>query len=118
METEKQTETTDNAEAPFEHFAIVELMGRHIIAGRVSEVTIAGKGFLRVDVPAVGEVAAFTKFFATTAVYAITPTTEEIAISAANRMRVRPVDIYVVPDPSRQLAQRDRFDDDYDSDNY
>lgn len=112
MDNEQTVEpTSDNAAAPFEHFAIVELMGRNIIAGRVSEMMIAGKGMLRVDVPAVEGTAAFTKFFSPTAVYAITPTTEEIATTAANRMRVRPVDIYTVPDPSHQLPLRD--DNDY-----
>lgn len=35
----------------FEGFAIVELMGRHVVAGYVTEQVIAGVAMLRVDVP-------------------------------------------------------------------
>ncbi len=39
----------------FEQFAIVELFGHQIIAGLVSEQVIGGQGFVRVDVPTIGE---------------------------------------------------------------
>lgn len=38
-------------------WAIVELFGHKVIAGEISEVDVAGTQMLRVDVPAVGEVA-------------------------------------------------------------
>lgn len=37
----------------FEQFAVVELFGHQIIAGKVSEQVIGGQGFVRVDVPAI-----------------------------------------------------------------
>ena len=43
---------TQESEQKFEGFAIVELMGRNVIAGYVSEQVIAGAALLRVDVPA------------------------------------------------------------------
>ena len=57
-------------------WAVCELFGHAKIAGRVSEHTIAGGAFLRVDVPAVDGAngqQAFTRFFGVGAVYAITP---------------------------------------------
>lgn len=47
----------------FEHWALVELMGHQRIAGLVSEQTIAGKGFIRVDVPKENGEIIFTRFF-------------------------------------------------------
>jgi len=80
-------------------WAIVELMGRHVVAGEVSEVTVGGAAMLRVDVPAVeGEAVACTKFFGGSAVYAITPVGEAEAREAIRRLKVRPVHIWVVPD--------------------
>ncbi len=63
----------------YEGYAIVELMGRNVIAGYVSEQTIAGVAMLRIDVPAVGEIEKYTKFVSGGAIYGITPTTQEIA---------------------------------------
>lgn len=85
----------------YEGYAIVELMGHNTIAGHISEVTIAGAAMLRVDVPAVGEQAAFTKFVGASAVYGITPTTQEIAERAAERLHVKPVSLYLVEPPVR-----------------
>jgi len=91
-------------EQKFECFAVVELMGHNIIAGYISEQTIAGIAMLRVDVPSTATSEPFTKFFGGSAVYGITPTTEEIVARAAQRLAVRPVEPWVVPDPSRQSA--------------
>jgi len=79
-------------------WAIVELMGRHVVAGEVSEVTVAGAGMLRVDVPAVDGSPGCTKFLGGSAIYAITPVGEAEAREAIRRLKVRPVHIWVVPD--------------------
>ena len=101
-------------ESIFPCFAIIELMGRNVIAGYVSEQVIAGAALLRVDVPATERQPAYTKFFGGTSIYAITPTTEEIAKRAAERLNIRPVSEWVVPTPtSRQLVDT-TTDDDYD----
>ena len=105
----------------YEGHAIVELMGHNVIAGYVSEQTIAGVAMLRVDVPKVGDQEPFTKFFSGGAIYGITPTTQEIAERAAQRLRSRPVSEYVVPVPPRQTAlvdstAADDQDDDQDDD--
>jgi hypothetical protein len=103
METEKTS---------FEGWAVVELMGRSIIAGQCSEVVIAGAAFLRVDVPANEEQPAFSKMYSAGAIYAITPTTEEVARVAAGRVHIRPIDLWVVPQPIPALPGRTWLPDD------
>jgi hypothetical protein len=100
-------QTTERQPA-YEGYAIIELMGHNTIAGHISEVTIAGAAMLRVDVPAVGEQAAFTKFVGASAIYGITPTTQEIAERAAQRLHVKPVSVYLVEPDS--LAGEERED--------
>ncbi len=75
----------------FNQWAVVELFGHQQIAGMVSEQTIAGQGFVRVDVPACEEQEAFTRLFGTGAIYSIIPTTEEIATAFARRNVARPI---------------------------
>lgn len=64
------------AETTFEGWAILELMGHRKLAGYLSEHEIAGKGFIRIDVPTEPPA---TQLYSPAAVYAITPTTEEVA---------------------------------------
>lgn len=91
----------------FEGWCIVELFGHQQIAGFVSEQSIGGSSFVRVDVPETKAGTAFTKFFGGGAIYAITPTTEPVATMAAERLEIRPVSPWIVPlpesDSSRQL---------------
>jgi hypothetical protein len=75
-----------DGENGFEGWAILELMGHRRLGGRVSEATIAGGAFIRIDVPHPNEAGTFraTQFYSPSAVYAITPTTEEIACAVAH----------------------------------
>jgi NAD-dependent dihydropyrimidine dehydrogenase PreA subunit len=77
-------------------WAIVELMGRQKIAGKISEQVIAGQPLLRVDVPAVAGETAFTCFYSGRALYAITPVAEEIAIAAARQIKKDPIVVWGV----------------------
>lgn len=79
-------------------WAIVQLFGRKVIAGKISEVTIAGGDMLRVDVPEINGQAAFTNFYGHAAIYGITPTDEESGMHAVEHFRTRPVDKWTVPD--------------------
>ena len=108
----------------FESWAIVEIMGHNTIAGFVTEVAKFGVAMMRVDVPDL-EVSGiikpgFTKFYGGASIYGITPTTEEIARQAAIRLDVRPVSLWVVPDPrpalpaGRLADDPDEIPDDYD----
>jgi hypothetical protein len=99
----------------FDCWAIVEIMGRQVIAGRVTEAVIGGCAFIRVDVPEVDGQPAFTRFYGNAAIYAMTPVSEEAARVALRQFRPEPVTVYV-PE-LRQLAapapKRDPlFDDD------
>src|SRR5215207_571945 len=73
-------------------WAILELMGHRRLGGRVSEATIAGGAFIRIDVPHPNEAGIFTasQFYSPSAVYAITPTTEEIACAIARTVPGHP----------------------------
>ncbi|MFA5659674.1 MAG: hypothetical protein WC900_10390, partial [Oscillospiraceae bacterium] len=73
-------------------WAIIELYGHNKIAGRISEQQIAGCSFIRVDVPAFNGRAAFTKFFGSGAIYAITITDEETARAAVSFFAPEPID--------------------------
>jgi len=78
-------------------WAIVELFGRQVIAGQISEVTIAGSDMLRIDVPPTMDIAGYTKFFGNGAIYAITPTDKLSAIHAVAHLHVRPVSEWTIP---------------------
>lgn len=79
----------------FESWAVVELFGHTKIAGRVSEETIGGCSFIRVDVPEHEGQPAFTKYLGNAAIYSMTPTSEEFARAALKQIRTRPVNIYM-----------------------
>lgn len=107
----------------YESWAILELFGHTVIAGFVSEETMFGAKLLRIDVPTVDEQhPGFTKYYGGAAIYGMTPTTEAHARAAAAQIRVRPVTLYVLPEPKRLAApvaeypRDDRFDDDDDDD--
>lgn len=80
----------------FESWAIVEVMGHSVYAGYVTAENIAGAPMLRVDVPAVGSLDAFTKYIAPHALYGITPCTEETAKAKAESIEVSPVSSWSV----------------------
>ena len=98
-------------------WAIVELMGRQMIAGEISEVTVAGVAMLQVDVPAIFEdgrkvLPEYTKFYGAAALYGITPTDEASAKHAVEHLRARPISIYEIP--MRVLPQSRLINDDDD----
>lgn len=73
----------------FSEWCIVELMGHRRLAGLLTEQEIAGKGFLRLDVPGDGPIWAATQFYSPGSVYCITPVAETVArkIAADNKPR-------------------------------
>lgn len=101
-------------EAKFESFGILELLGHLRLAGRVSEQVIAGTALLRIDVPAVDDVPAYTRFFGGASVYSFSPTSEEVALRMARALRARPVQEYQLAPPvnvHRPLIEQDHDDD-------
>lgn len=81
----------------FDQHCIVELMGHQRIAGRVTEQTVGGTSFVRVDVPAVNGNPAFSRLLGSAAIYALNPVTEEIALEAAKQFRSLPLQAYDIP---------------------
>ncbi|MEO3860928.1 hypothetical protein [Acrocarpospora sp. B8E8] len=71
--------------------AVVELLGHRRVGAYVSEATIAGASFLRLDVPATPGHDAMTQYVSPGSVYCLTPTTQEIAHKAAAIGRPAPV---------------------------
>lgn len=88
-------------------WAVVEMLGHRVIAGFVSEVEIAGAGFLRVDLWSEEGAPRTTQFVAPASVYAITPTTEE---AVRERMRPRPVHRYALPSVAESFDEDDSVD--------
>ena len=86
-----------------ETWGIVEVMGHKVVAGYLSEETIAGCSMLRIDVPDTSRISKFTKFLSPSAIYGITPTDEGTAKAAAEKFQARPVDAWTLPDPHLSL---------------
>lgn len=116
-------------------WAIVEIFGHQRIAGFLSEQTIGGQSFVRVDVPELpagadeysrrdGPIAAHSKLFGGGAIYAITPVDETIARISAQSIRHKPVTAYGVAEALKNMSQEHRtrlltneaFGDDVDRD--
>lgn len=102
----------------YEGYAILELMGHRRLCGRLSEATIAGAAFIRIDVPD-AEGLETTQFYAPQSVYCITPTTEDVVRRAAKTNSVQPVSAYELRERTPVLVARPARDDDstdYDED--
>jgi hypothetical protein len=96
-----------NTTEKFEQWALVELSGHQRIAGRVSEQTVGGCAFVRVDVPACEaqdaetrfhepqpSTQAITKLYGQGAIYAITFVDEPTARMFARQLRVQPISTF------------------------
>lgn len=91
----------------FDEWCVVELMGHRRVAARVTEHTLAGHGFLRLDEPD-----GRTQLVSPSSVYALHPTTEEMVRLMAGQWRSEPVsrwelDDAVVDRARKQLAAED-----------
>ena len=91
-----------NEKPKFDEWALVELFGHQKIVGRVSEATLAGGAFLRVDVPALNDSPAFTRFYGPGAIYSINPVSEDVARGMCAQYRNEPVSRWELP----QLAEK------------
>lgn len=116
---------SDNKPQTFEHWCLVELFGHQRTAGLVTEATIGGCSFVRVDVPECRDQPAYTRYFGQGAIYSMTPISEEIAKSALEYLRPRPVATYMLPQPKMDDSgnaahgagmEAEGFDNPYDDD--
>ncbi len=97
------------SDAAFDEWCILELLGHRRLAGRVREVQLAGAGFLRLDVPSTKGHGEQTQYVSPGSVYALHPTTEDIATAAAARFRPAPVQRWELP--AREDIRRDDLPD-------
>ena len=110
------TETTE----AFETWAILELMGHRRLAGLITEREIAGQNFLQITVPENEQTKQqVTQFYSASAVYCITPTTEETARAVAAQVHAGLIDrfdaqrLLEVPGEPQTTAGFDPDDDEY-----
>ena len=82
---------------PFSEWAVLELMGHRKLAGLVTEHTIGGHGLIRLDIPD-----GPTQFYSPSAIYCLTPVTEETARVFAKSHIPEPVTRWELP----QLTER------------
>lgn len=96
----------------FDQWALVELFGHQKIVGRVTEATLAGGAFLRVDVPAFNGNAPFTRFYGPGAIYSINPIDEKLARQLLIQYRNEPVSRFELPDLlEKATGQQKEFQD-------
>lgn len=100
---------TEPTTEKFESWGLLELFGHQRLAGKLSEQTIGGCHFIRIDVPQVGDTAAYTRFFTQGAIYGMTPMEETTARKLATYLRAVPVSAYEIRsvEPARQLEHSD-----------
>lgn len=94
----------------FEAWAILELFGHNRIAGKVTEATIAGGAFIRVDVPDTKESPAFTRFLGPSSIYAINPVTEEVARGVAEAIKAKPIDAWDAREVIKRIDEQRKLE--------
>ena len=95
-----QTDSTEK----FESWGLLELFGRQRLAGKLSEQTIGGCHFIRIDVPEVGSAQAHTRFFTQGAIYGLTPLEETTARKMAAYLASAPVCAYELREGAKMMS--------------
>lgn len=88
----------------YDEWSILELMGKRRLGGKLTEQVVGGATMLRIDVPETSHQGAFTQFYGGSAVYCITPVSEEVARQVAELSRARPVERWELPHDSPALT--------------
>ena len=81
------------------------MFGHQRIVGKVSEATLAGGAFLRVDVPGFNGEKAFTRFYGPSAIYSLSPVDETIARGLMERYRNEPVSRFELPQIADKVSE-------------
>lgn len=92
------------ASGAYDGWAILELMGHRRLGGIVTEVEVAGAAMLRIDVPGEGDAPYAPQLYSPSALYCLTPTTEEAARAVARHNRPQPVQRWELPAGDRADA--------------
>jgi hypothetical protein len=77
-------------------WGVLELMGHVKLGGRITEEEIFGTVMGRIDIPGPGDTMT-TQYFSGSAIYRLTPTSEEIARRVATSHQPQPVHIWQPP---------------------
>lgn len=103
-------------EQKFELSAIIELFGHQRMAGKVTEQTIGGASFVRIDVPESKTQPSFSRMLNPSAIYAINPVTEEVMIEMVDRLEKKPIESWDIREMQKKLLLLDanKTDDDLD----
>ncbi len=88
-------------------WCLVELFGHQKIVGKVTEASLAGGAFLRVDVPEFDGAPAFTRYFSPGAIYSINPVSEDIARGLMSQHRHEPVQRFELPQLAEKCGEED-----------
>jgi hypothetical protein len=98
---------SEKAASQFEEWAVLELFGHQRLAGLVTEVQLGGASFVRVDVPGDTKKAAakLTKMYNPSAIYSITPVTEETARMVAKSVSGEPITRWDVQEMVREAKK-------------
>lgn len=109
---EEQTTEQTKGET-YEGWSVLELMGHRRLGGYVREVELAGHGLIRIDIPGEGGETFVTQYYSPSALYCLTPATEDAAREVARYNRPAPVARLALAEPdlsSRRATAR--YDDD------
>lgn len=102
-------------EANLSGWVVIEMMGHKRLAGFATEVTIAGAGMIRLDVPATTRDVATTKFISPTSLYCVSPVLEETARKVAEAESAAPVQRWeMILQPREEMRSLGSADDDAD----
>lgn len=100
------TTPIENTNPPFTQWAVLELMGHRRLCGLLMEQEIAGHNFLRIDCP-IAEGGMTTQYYSPSAVYCITPTTEELVRKMASTNSPAPIHRYELPEETEPESQEE-----------
>ena len=81
-----------SAEDDRTQWVILQLVGQRTVAGRAQSSNRWGQNMIMLEVPATGDNAPFTRFYAHGAIYAITPVSEAVARVVAAAVKEPPVE--------------------------
>lgn len=105
--------STDQQQQKFESWGMVELFGHQRVIGRISEQSVGGCNFVRVDVLQ-ADGSFYTRLLGNGAIYAINITSEEVARELAKRCEQQPVYAYELKQPRLASPVDAAGDDDHD----
>ena len=90
----------------FEQWCVVGLFGHQKLSGLVSEYTIGGAGFLRVEFPETTHNPAFTRIINPSSVYDINPETEDVAKAYSENLHVKPIESWNINEFMKKVEQK------------